>query len=177
MIGGSPSGQSTKPADARIGDGRLAGVFAQPELLLIALAFVFHFTWEMLQDPLYAGLAVRPHGEIRAQCLMATAGDVAITLTAFYLASLIARSRFWFLSAHRKPTIVWFAVGVLLTIGLELYATRLVGRWSYGPLMPIVPILRIGLAPLLQWLLIPAVLLFLMNRHFRGMRPFERDIQ
>jgi hypothetical protein len=177
MISNSTSGQSLKPGSSGLTDGRLAGVLAQPELLLIPLAFVFHFTWEMLQDPLYAGLATQPHGDVRAQCLMATAGDVAITLTAFYLASLIARSRFWFLNAHRTPTIVWFAIGLLLTIALELYATRVIGRWSYGPLMPIVPILRIGLVPLLQWLLIPAALLFLMNRHFRGMRPFERDIQ
>ena len=142
----------------------------QPELVLILLAFVFHFAWEMLQDPLYAGLSERPHGEVRDLCLMAALGDVVITMTAFYAAALLAKSRIWFTGVASVPVAAWFAAGLLITIALELFATRANGRWSYGPLMPIVPVLRIGVAPLAQWLAIPAILVVLMNRHFRGTR-------
>lgn len=177
MTGRGSSNQAPQLAGIQAGHRLLASLSAQPEFVLIPLAFVFHFAWEMLQDPLYAGLASRPHAEVREQCLMATYGDVAITLTAYYLSSLFGRSRFWFLGVRRAPPAIWFAVGLVLTTVLELCATRVVGRWSYGPLMPIVPILRIGLAPVLQWIFIPAMLVFLMNRHFRGMQPFERDMQ
>ena len=56
--------------------GKLIDRLMRPELLLIPLAFVFHFAWEMAQDPLYAGLSERPHGEVRDLCLMAALGDV-----------------------------------------------------------------------------------------------------
>ena len=92
----------------------------QPEPLLVLLAFVFHFAWEMVQDPLYAGLSERPHREVRELCLMATFGDLVITIVAFYAAAVLAGSRFWFLGARRMPMTVWFAVGLLVTIALEL---------------------------------------------------------
>lgn len=137
-------------------------------MFLVPSAFVVHFTWEMLQDPLYAGLSERLHGEVRNLCLMAAFGDAVITLIAFYAAAWVAGSRFWFANAGRISVVTWFAAGLLITIGLELYATRTNGRWSYGPLMPIVPGLRVGLAPLLQWIAIPAILWRLMDRNFRG---------
>jgi len=149
----------------------------QPELFLAPLAFVFHFTWEMLQDPLYAGLSERPHGEVRSLCLTATLGDVGITLIAFFAAAGMAGTRFWFTAAPRFPVVVWFATGLLITVALELLATRANGRWNYGPLMPILPVLRIGLAPILQWIAIPASLWLLMDGLFRGRSDVTRIIQ
>lgn len=140
----------------------------QPELLLIPLAFAFHFTWEMLQDPLYAGLAERPHGEVRTLCLMATLGDVVITVVAFYAAALAAGSRIWFLDATYVPNIAWFSAGLLIAIALEMHAINENGRWSYSSLMPVIPVLRIGVAPILQWIALPAILLLLMTRCFRA---------
>ena len=88
--------------------------------------------------------------------------------------ALVAGTRFWFIDATRAPIPAWFITGLLVTIALEFYATRVNGRWNYGPLMPVVPVLRIGVAPLLQWLAIPAMLFFLMDRHFCGKHSIER---
>ena len=137
----------------------------QPEPLLILLAFVFHFTWEMLQDPLYAGLSERPHGDVRSLCLMASLGDIVIVLIAFYAAALAAGSRFWFINVKLAPFAAWISIGLLITVGLELIATR-TGRWNYSPLMPVIPLIRVGVAPLGQWLVIPTILVVLMSAHF-----------
>ncbi len=160
----SDSGLNSKPTAFR---RRLRD---QPEPLLILLAFVFHFAWEMLQDPLYAGLSERPHGEVRSLCLMASLGDVVIAMIAFYAAALAAGSRFWFLNVKLAPFAAWISIGLLITVGLELIATRTTGRWNYSPLMPVIPLLRVGLAPLGQWLVIPTILVVLMNAHFRSER-------
>jgi hypothetical protein len=76
----------------------------------------------------------------------------------------------------RQPA-VRFASGLFVTVALELYAIHVNGRWSYGPLMPLFPILRIGLAPVEQWLAIPAALLLLMDRFFRGTPDVERNMR
>ena len=146
---------------------------AQPESILIVLAFAFHTTWEFLQDPLYAGLAARPHADVRAACLKAAAGDVGMMLASFYVAAAISRSRFWFIRPTNVAVAAWFLTGVFLTIAFEWRAAGN-GEWAYAPSMPIVPILRVGLAPLAQWIVIPAILLFLIRRHFDDVGCVER---
>ena len=146
---------------------------AQPEAILVVLAFAFHTTWEFLQDPLYAGLAGHLHAEVRIVCLKAAAGDVGITLASFYAAALAARSRLWFIRPTRAVVSAWFVTGLLLTIAFEWRAAGN-GEWIYAPSMPIVPVLRVGLAPLAQWIVIPAILLFLIRPHFGGTGCVER---
>lgn len=146
---------------------------AQPAFLLVVLAFAFHTTWEMLQDPLYAGLATRAHAEVRSACLKAASGDVGITLIAFYAAALVAWSRLWFVSPAVVAVAVWFLTGLLITVGLEWRATA-EGVWLYAPSMPVVPILRVGLAPLAQWIVIPAILLVFIRLCFCGVECPER---
>jgi hypothetical protein len=60
-------------------------------------------------------------------------------------------------------------VSVLLTIVIENLATRglWISSWTYAPSMPIVPGTGVGLAPLLQWLLLPPVVVWLVQRQIR----------
>lgn len=148
---------------------------AQPELLLIVLAFAFHTTWEFLQDPLYAGLAARTHAEVRNICFKAAAGDVGITLLAFSAAALVARSRLWFVRPSFATVTVWFLTGLLITVALEWRATAN-GAWLYAPSMPVVPLLRVGLAPLAQWIVISAILLAFIRLCFCGVGCVERKL-
>lgn len=149
---------------------------AQPETLVVLLAFAFHTSWEFLQDPLYAGLATSPHAEVRAACVRAAAGDVGITLAAFYTAAFIARSRLWFVGPNIAAVAAWFLAGIFITIVFERHAIAN-GAWRYAPSMPIVPMLRVGLAPLAQWILIPTILLVLIQPHFNGSGCSERKTQ
>lgn len=146
---------------------------AQPELLLIVLAFPFHTTWEFLQDPLYAGLATRAHAEVRNLCLKAAAGDVGITLIAFSAAALIARSRLWFIRPSLAAVAAWFLTGLLITVAFEWRATTN-GAWLYASSMPIVPLLRVGVAPLAQWIVVPALLLAFIRPCLSGVGCLER---
>lgn len=61
---------------------------------------------------------------------------------------------------------MFIATGVAITTGIEWLATR--GHWvqsgHYLPAMPLVPGTGIGLAPLLQWVLLPLLTVWFVRR-------------
>lgn len=138
-----------------------------PEWVAALYLFLLHFVWEMLQTPFFAEMQTMAHWPATLFCLRATIGDVAIGVGAFCTAALMQRDRGWFLSPTRPGLLAFLAVGVAATIGLELNAIAR-GRWSYSALMPVIPGLNVGLVPILQWLLLPWPLLFLLRRHHVG---------
>lgn len=136
-----------------------------PEFWLAFFSFLLHFAWEMLQTPTYAGMAEMPHWDATILCLQATLGDVLFALIAFWLASAAARSRRWYRAWPVFPTFVYMAAGLLLTIGFEFYYTEVSLRWTYSAIMPRLPLLGTGVSPLVQWILIPPLALWLTRRH------------
>ena len=68
------------------------------------------------------------------------------------------------------PVATFVAVGILLTVGFEFCDTNISLRWTYADLMPLVPPFGIGLSPLLQWLIIPPLVIWLTRRHLLGAR-------
>ena len=136
-----------------------------PEAPLALFAFLLHFAWEILQAPAFEGMAEMPHWQAAKLCLSATNGDVVITLAAFWSASLVAGSRHWVARRRPVPVLAYMAVGLAATVVLELYHTSVSHRWSYSDLMPLVPPFGTGLLPVLQWLVIPPMALWLAKRH------------
>ena len=59
---------------------------------------------------------------------------------------------------------VFLAVGLALTVAAEFYATEVAGRWSYADAMPTLPVLGTGLTPLLQWIVVPLLVVSLGRR-------------
>ena len=141
-----------------------------PELSVAFFSFLLHFVWEFVQVPAFAGMAGMGHWEAVRLCLSATIGDVGFALTAFWAASVAACSRDWVLRPMRLPLAAFLAVGILLTIGFEYYYTNVSLRWAYSDLMPLVPPFGTGLTPLLQWLVIPPLVVWLARRHLLGAR-------
>ncbi len=149
---------------------RPADLLEVPEVPVAFFSFLLHFGWEFVQVPAFAGMAEMGHWEAIRLCLSATIGDVGFALTAFWAASLAARSRDWVLRPARLPLGLFLAVGILLTIGFEYYYTNVSLRWAYSDLMPLVPPFGTGLTPILQWLIIPPLVVWLSRRHLLGAR-------
>jgi hypothetical protein len=55
-------------------------------------------------------------------------------------------------------------IGVLITILMEWLATQVLSRWAYAESMPVIPLLRVGLAPLLQWVVLPPIVVWFVRR-------------
>ena len=135
----------------------------QPWAAVAGFAFLLHFAWEMWQAPMYRTMVRASHLEAVRVCSFATLGDAGIQLLAFAAAAVAAGSRLWLARPRRTPMIVYLVVGLLITVVLEWVNVYVLRRWAYMEQMPVV--LGIGIAPMLQWLVIPPVVLWLAARH------------
>ena len=135
----------------------VVAVTRSPEFNVATFALLLNFAWEILQAPLYVGMAGMPHAQVTKACLQATFGDMVIMLLAYGAVAVAARSRRWIVAASSWQMPVFIAIGVAITAGIEWLATRghWVQSWNYLSAMPLVPGTGIGLAPLLQWVLLP----------------------
>lgn len=139
-----------------------------PELTVALFSLLLHFVWEMLQVPLFSGMAGMSHWDGVIFCLSATIGDVGIALGAFWTTALVAGSRQWLLRPRAYDVTVFILAGLIATVALEYYHTNISLRWSYSELMPLVPPLGTGLSPLLQWIVVPMLVVWLASRHLKG---------
>lgn len=156
----SPSSHDTAPQLDR-------SLWTVPEVTVAFLSFCLHYVWEFLQVPTYAGMAELNHWEGVKVCTSATVGDVGFALTAFWVTSAASRTRFWIAAPRVWQIAVFVAVGIGLTVGFEYYYTEVSNRWAYSELMPLVPPLGTGLSPLLQWIVVPLLVLSLTRRLVR----------
>ena len=145
-------------------------LWAVPEVTVAFLSFVLHFVWEFLQVPTYADMATMAHWDGVKLCTSATFGDVGFALTAFWTASAVARTRHWLERPSLAQVLVFLAVGIALTVGFEYYYTNVSLRWTYSELMPLLPPLGTGMSPLLQWIVIPLLVVSLGGHVMRSAR-------
>lgn len=143
-------------------------VLLLPELPLAMFEFLTHFVWEMLQVPLFAGMAEAPHSSVVWLCIRATGGDVFILLTSYWFSSLVWGNRQWLREGDRKPAITLVITALIVTVVMEWLATGPLERWEYANSMPMIPLVGIGLSPLLQWLLLSPLIIWLTRRHICG---------
>lgn len=143
-----------------------------PELRFAAWGFAFNALWEAAQSPLYAdrGGSVRYLVWSRLHCAI---GDVLILLGCFWIVALFWRGRGWIEAGRLAPRLLFVALGLAYTIASELLHIRLFLSWGYAPEMP--RIFGVGLAPILQWLLIPGVLLFIFGPRALPQAGYRRE--
>ncbi len=128
-----------------------------PEVNVTIFAFLLNLTWEFAQVPLFAGMPTAEHWRAVLVCGQATLGDVVIALVGFWTVAICSRARTWVLRPAAAHVAGFVAVGVLITVVMEWLATRVLGRWTYAEAMPVIPLLGVGLAPLLQWIVLPPI--------------------
>ncbi len=122
---------------------------------LAVSAFALNWPWEMLQMPAYAEMAGKSWHETLGPCTRATLGDVAITLGVCGVGVLASGSLRWPMAAKWSVYATAALLGGACGTAYEWKALG-TGRWSYTEAMPVVPLLDVGLWPLLQLaLLVP----------------------
>lgn len=114
--------------------------------------------WEFAQMPLYTLWRTGSPGEIAWAAVHCTTGDVAIAGFALLGALLLLGFPQWPQERHWHVAVATVAIGVGYAVFSEHLNTTS-GMWDYSALMPTLPWLGTGLAPLAQWLVIPAIAL------------------
>lgn len=140
----------------------------QPWAGLATVSAVLNFVWEMVVMPAYETRSTSAAGIGITMCLVATLGDVGITLGSHAVATMIATRR-WLLRPNLAAFATYMAVGVVMTIAFEYVNVYVLHRWSYAPRMGTV--MGIGLWPLVQWLVLPPIVLMVVRRHLAGTPP------
>lgn len=119
---------------------------------IVALA---NLAWEALHLPLYTVWSDGTAEYLLFVVLHCTGGDVLIALSTLTVALLLAAPSGWPRNGFRSVAVVATVAGVGYTIFSEWLNVVVRRSWQYSDLMPVVPIVDIGLSPLLQWILIP----------------------
>ena len=119
-----------------------------------AVLAVGNLLWEFAQMPLYSLWNTGTTPEIIFSAIHCTGGDMLIGTAALVGSLLVFGTSTWPNTRLLTVAIATFAVGLSYTIYSE-HLNMARGAWSYSPLMPVLPGLGTGLAPLAQWLIIP----------------------
>ena len=135
-----------------------------PETNVAIFAFLLNLTWELAQVPLFAGMPSAEHWQAILVCGRATLGDAVIALVGFWAVAGSAHTRSWMLWPTAGQLTGFVAVGVLITILMEWLATQVLHRWTYAEAMPVIPLLGVGLSPLLQWVVLPPIVVWFVRR-------------
>jgi hypothetical protein len=151
-----------------------------PEFNILLFSFLLNLAWELWQVPFFEGMANGAHWLGVKICTQATLGDAATTLVAFWAAAAQARTRYWIAKPRTSQMLIYVGVGVVVTILLEALATGILSRWKYSDSMPRVPVLGTGLLPLLQWCVVPLLVIWFVRRQTELPMPksmHEREIE
>jgi hypothetical protein len=139
-----------------------------PELHIVLFAFLLNFAWEILQSGFYRGMREMPHGDAVRLCTLATLGDVGTTLVAFWVVAWLGRGRRWLLRPTWAHVVGFTGLGLSVTLVFEYLATHVWGFWSSSKAMPVIPILEVGLVPLLMWSVLPPLVIWFTHRPLNG---------
>jgi hypothetical protein len=139
-----------------------------PELNIAIFAFLLSFPWEILQGPFFQGMAEARHEDAVRICMLATLGDVSLMLVNFWIVAWVGGGRRWPLQPTGARVAGFTGLGLAATILFEILATQVWPRWRYSDLMPTIPVLEVGLIPLLMWGVLPPLILWFVRRQLRG---------
>lgn len=124
----------------------------------------FNLLWELVQLPLYTLWTEAPAADIAFAVMHCTAGDLLIGAGALFAALITTRAgvlREW----------RWLRIGavaVVFGLGYTAFSEWMNAvanaNWAYSEWMPVLPVVPIGLSPLLQWVLLPPAALALSRR-------------
>ena len=136
-------------------------------VVFCASSFVLHLLWELAQMPLFAGGPPLYSRDCLLLCLRATAtGDMFFMLLLYLALAAVHRNFSWLTDSpsYRHPA-TWFLmpfIGALLGIICEQWALA-THRWQYGA-MPLLPVLHVGVTPVLQMVIVPLIVLLITRR-------------
>lgn len=133
-----------------------------PEFRLLKPGVLWSLCWEVGQSPLYTDTFVAPWTTIARNRLHCVGGDGLILLVAFWLVAL-HWGRGWLDTVRWRPLATFLVLGMAYTTVSEYVNVVVVQSWAYSQWMPTIG--RIGLMPLLQWVIVPTLSILWARRH------------
>ena len=120
------------------------------------IAVLLNYVWELAQAPLYVGLE-QYNAAVFWHCFIASLGDGVLVLLIVAVGWLFFQRRDWFERPGVAGYVIMLTSGLVLAVVVEWVAVHMLARWEYTDKMPTLPELRIGLVPIGQMILLPAL--------------------
>ncbi len=124
---------------------------------LLGLSFIVNFIWENAHAHLYTH--VSPVLRIVPYYLTATFADVLILCSIYYAISLVHNRFNWLRQITLADIFLTMLSGLFIATFIEKTALA-ADCWHYTNAMPIVPVLHVGLSPLLQLMIVPILVFY-----------------
>lgn len=140
----------------------MSGPFVRNVAAWAGFALVLNLAWEVAQFPLYSLFSSGTSREIAFAIAHCTMGDVLIAVACFTVATIATRRADWPATQPMIGGVVALLFGLGYTAVSEWWNVYQAGSWSYAPSMPL--LFGLGLAPLLQWVVIPTLSIAWLRR-------------
>ena len=127
-------------------------VFIRFVLMITILAFLLNFSWELMQMPLYNSASFTINHI--TFCALGSVADAIMVLLIYFSLAVIFKNPLWIHPLQGQRIIIVILIG---GIGAALSEMRhlSLGNWAYSNLMPLIPIINVGISPVLQFMLLP----------------------
>ena len=128
----------------------------------VSTAAIGNLVWEAAHLPLYTIWSKGSIGENAFAVVHCTFGDVLLALGTLAIVMVVAGSRDWPARNFWLVAIFTVLLGVGATVFLEWLNVAVRKSWAYSSLMPVLPPVfgfGVGLSPVLQWVVVPALAL------------------
>lgn len=113
--------------------------------------------------PFYATGDLQP-AEAAYRCGLASLGDAGIMVAAYLGASIGNGKDPWLIAWRISRFLVYLAIGLGITAGVEMLAVGADWGWTYSTIMPLIPGTEIGIVPIIMWVVVPTATLWLARR-------------
>ena len=123
----------------------------------LGVSLPVNLVWEMLQLPLFTLWKTGTLGQQAFAVFHCTIGDVMIAGLSLLIALSLVAQPSWPSSSAAHVYVLSLAIGLGYTIYSEYLNTIVRGNWTYSEWMPVLPFIGTGLAPLMQWLIVPTL--------------------
>lgn len=133
-------------------------VFNKFIFTIVVLALFLNFAWELIQIPLYKNPAYDTNHS--AFCALASLADVLMLLLLYFGLALIFKNSFWIQHLKLRSIAIVVLMGGAGAVLSEIRHLSL-GSWAYDNSMPIIPFVSVGIAPVLQFMILPLLIYFL----------------
>lgn len=127
---------------------------------LFVVSVVLNYFWEIGQGFLFVGMASWEN--IFWHCFVASLGDGLIVCAIHAVGWFFFRRADWFIGPGLKGYAVMLMTGLVIAVAIEWFAVHVLQRWSYTPDMPVLPGVNIGITPLLQMLMLPPLIFYIV---------------
>lgn len=133
-------------------------------LVVMALG---NLVWEFAHIPLYTIWVTGSTGEIVFAALHCTGGDILIAVSTLVAALILFGTSRWPEHGYRRVAIAAIVFGLGYAGFSEWLNIEVRQSWAYREMMPVIPVIGVGLSPIAQWIILPILALWWAARKAR----------